>query len=346
MGKNRRKSNKLNKKQREKKRRGNRNYNDVQWKAEKFRLKLQLNRYGLDIKEIKGDGNCLFRAISDQVSGTEDMHTALRSLSVEFMRSHSEDFQPFIEDDADFQGYLTKMSSLGAWGGNLELQALSMELQVNINIHRLNEPVWEIMNFTDQRSIHLSYHDGDHYNSVRLKGDINNEYPRPISEALAIVETREEQRSNGFQECAEYIREEYGVQDTQKSIRVLQRMYGDAPDIEWVVQGIGKIMDEIYAEEEEGKVEPGKKIGGRKEEREEEIEKVKENEKEKEKEEETGKKWEVSGKKPRVLPYNKQKCWCGSGRVYKNCCKATDHLRETEKEEEQKLISDMKSLQI
>ena len=357
MGKKRRNNEKPNKKQHEKKRRGNRNYNDMQWKAEKFKLKIQLNRYGLDIKEINGDGNCMFRAISDQISGAEDMHLELRNLSVDYMRDNSDDFQPFIEDDEEFNSYMQKMTNPGTWGGNLELQALSMALQVNINIHRLNEPVWEIINFNDKRSIHLSYHDGDHYNSVRLKGDINSEYPRPISESLTIVETKEEHINNGFQECAEYIREAYGLEDIQKSIRVLKRMYGEPPDIELVMEGIGKIMDEVYAEEDEVKQDSEWENGRKKEKekekgRERDRDRDKEEKKEKKewehgrkkgKEEKTESKCIVSGKKPILLPSNKQKCWCGSGKVYKNCCKATDHLRETE---EEKIISDMKSLQI
>ena len=60
----------------------------MQWKLEKYKLKQQLQRFGLDIKEIEGDGNCMFRAISDQLCGDESMHGELRALAVEYMRSH------------------------------------------------------------------------------------------------------------------------------------------------------------------------------------------------------------------------------------------------------------------
>ena len=168
MGRKKKNSVKLNKKQREKKRRGNRKYNDLQWKTEKFRLKQQVGRFGLDIKEISGDGNCLFRAISDQISGNEDMHEDLRVMAVEHMRRHPEDFTPFIEDDEEFDKYLARMSNLSTWGGNLELQALSLALEVNIKIHRLNEPVWEILNFCSNKTIHLSYHQQTYLNFYKL----------------------------------------------------------------------------------------------------------------------------------------------------------------------------------
>ncbi len=51
------------------------------------------------------------------------------------------------------------------WGGNIELQAMSLLFQINIAIHQLNSPRWEIVNFAGGKTIHLSYHDGDHYAS-------------------------------------------------------------------------------------------------------------------------------------------------------------------------------------
>jgi hypothetical protein len=51
------------------------------------------------------------------------------------------------------------------WGGNIELQAMSLLFKINIAIHQLNSPRWEIVNFAGDRTIHLSYHDGDHYAS-------------------------------------------------------------------------------------------------------------------------------------------------------------------------------------
>lgn len=58
----------------------------------------------------------------------------------------------------------------GQWAGHLELQALSLLLRANINVHQAEQPVWVISNFpADAASLHLSYHLGEHYNSVRLK---------------------------------------------------------------------------------------------------------------------------------------------------------------------------------
>jgi hypothetical protein len=35
----------------------------------------------------------------------------------------------------------------GTWGGNIEIQAASMLYQLNITVHQLNQPRWEIVNF-------------------------------------------------------------------------------------------------------------------------------------------------------------------------------------------------------
>lgn len=66
------------------------------------------------------------------------------------------------------------MKKNGTWGGHLELQAMSLVYQVNIVIHQLDQPRWEVNNFgAEQRSIHLSYHRGDHYASIRNVGQPN-----------------------------------------------------------------------------------------------------------------------------------------------------------------------------
>ena len=56
---------------------------------------------------------------------------------VEQMRTNPDDFAPFVEDDESFDRYLDRMESEGTWGGNMELQALSMALKRNIVLHQV-----------------------------------------------------------------------------------------------------------------------------------------------------------------------------------------------------------------
>uniref|UniRef100_A0A2N9FE21 OTU domain-containing protein n=1 Tax=Fagus sylvatica TaxID=28930 RepID=A0A2N9FE21_FAGSY len=91
-------------------------------------------------------------------------------------------FEPFIEDDVPFDEYCQSMEKDGTWAGNMELQAASLVTHTNICIHRNMSPRWYIRNFGERgaRMVHLSYHDDEHYNSVRLKEDTCDGPARPI----------------------------------------------------------------------------------------------------------------------------------------------------------------------
>eukprot|EP01102_Stenamoeba_stenopodia_P009749 TRINITY_DN2887_c0_g1_i1.p1 TRINITY_DN2887_c0_g1~~TRINITY_DN2887_c0_g1_i1.p1 ORF type:complete len:458 (+),score=135.73 TRINITY_DN2887_c0_g1_i1:165-1538(+) len=138
------------------------------WRKDLQRFKEQLHATGFDLKEIPGDGNCLFRALGDQVEGAQDKHEHYRARVVSFIKDNREQFEPFIID-MSFDAYCKQMSTLGTWGGNIELQAASLALQVNITVHQLDHPQWQIVNFFEGSypMINLSYHDGQHYNSLR-----------------------------------------------------------------------------------------------------------------------------------------------------------------------------------
>lgn len=102
---------------------------------------------GLKIRDVKPDGNCMFRSFSDQMDGHEEKHEYYRHGAVDFMAANSDDFAPFVE--CDFALYCRKMRQDAAWGGNLELQALSMAYRTNISIHQLDAPRFEIRNAFD-----------------------------------------------------------------------------------------------------------------------------------------------------------------------------------------------------
>ncbi|CAH2052977.1 unnamed protein product, partial [Thlaspi arvense] len=65
-------------------------------------------------------------------------------------------FEPFIEDDVPFDDYCKNVDGDGTWAGNMELQAVSFVTHSNICFHKIMSPRW-------------SYHDGEHYNNVRMK---------------------------------------------------------------------------------------------------------------------------------------------------------------------------------
>lgn len=140
-----------------------------------FSLNNQLATLGLSLKQIPGDGNCLFRALGDQLDGKVEEHAAHREAVVKYMRHHRDDFEPFVEDDMSFDDHLSSLSEQGTFGGNDAIVAWARLHQCTVAIHQLNKPLWQIHGERGGTpggwEVHISYHNGDHYNSVRRLGD-------------------------------------------------------------------------------------------------------------------------------------------------------------------------------
>ena len=148
----------------------------------------------LRCKTISSDGNCLFRAIGDQVYGDSNKYQSLRDSVVAYMKQHEEYFTSFIEDDEKFDDYVEKMSKDGEWGSEIELVILSRILVVDIIVHQVDGPRYVIKYESSEgidsaclnkntkqipREAHISYHGACHYNSIRM---IDDDDDRPAVE--------------------------------------------------------------------------------------------------------------------------------------------------------------------
>ena len=153
----------------------------------KFREQLAL--YGLKIIEMGGDGNCLFRSLADQLEGNERLHRKYREAAIEYIEAHKDMFAPFIEDDETIDQYLSDMIKDGVWGGQIELTALSAVYKFNFIIHQVDNPIMSFSNFPvgSVPTVHVSYHLGEHYNSVRRLDDPCNGVVMPIGHELIPV---------------------------------------------------------------------------------------------------------------------------------------------------------------
>lgn len=75
----------------------------------------QLARLGLELRDVTGDGNCCFRALSDQMNGNESNHLEYRKRVCTYMRQNREEFEPFVAaliDDEDEQQQQSNVSSV------------------------------------------------------------------------------------------------------------------------------------------------------------------------------------------------------------------------------------------
>ena len=134
----------------------------------KNEFKKELKNLGYYIREVEGDGNCLFRSVCEQLEGNENDYQKYRDICIDYMKSNKEEFQPFIEDDQTIDEYIEEMSKDKEWGGNLEIYSLSKALKVNFYIYIYQHRIYIVKNFDNPKyNIMLTYHDGKHYNSLR-----------------------------------------------------------------------------------------------------------------------------------------------------------------------------------
>eukprot|EP00878_Enallax_costatus_P046915 GHUV01057234.1.p1 GENE.GHUV01057234.1~~GHUV01057234.1.p1 ORF type:complete len:165 (+),score=47.85 GHUV01057234.1:554-1048(+) len=128
--------------------------------------------------------------------GNESKHSSLRAQVVALMKEQEEDFAPFVEDNQPFDAYIGRMKKEGVWAGHMELQAASLLLQANIHVYQAGQPRWAMVNFPKGcRELHLSYHDGEHYNSIRRIDDYNPGPPELIDSLATAADAEGLQQS-------------------------------------------------------------------------------------------------------------------------------------------------------
>lgn len=80
----------------------------------------RLEMYGLCERRVKGDGNCQFRALSDQLYQTPHAHQAVRKLVVDRLQSHAQLYSAYVP--GDYEEYCSSMELGGTWGDHITLQ--------------------------------------------------------------------------------------------------------------------------------------------------------------------------------------------------------------------------------
>ncbi|GIL87437.1 hypothetical protein Vretimale_1658 [Volvox reticuliferus] len=148
----------------------------------------------LGIREIRADGHCLYRSIEDQLAqaaaaGSADEaaagadsvpdHLALRRLAASHIRSHADEFLPFIYDEdsagspgEQLESYCQELEGTAVWGGQLELGALAQALKKQVKVFAAGMPPVTLGDeHAGEGVLQLCYlrHAfglGEHYNSV------------------------------------------------------------------------------------------------------------------------------------------------------------------------------------
>ena len=140
----------------------------------KFRKKMAAK--GLEIQEIKGDGNCLYRAFAHQIYGDQSVYLKVKEKCLAYLEQEEEFFGQFTEfGPNDFDKYIIMKSRDGVWGDDLEIQAMSEIYNRKVEIYALSEvPMKTFREASMDRlereqtsePIRLSYHGMNHYNAL------------------------------------------------------------------------------------------------------------------------------------------------------------------------------------
>eukprot|EP00940_MAST-03C_sp_MAST-3C-sp2_P001830 g1830.t1 len=148
-------------------------------------ISAKLKKIGLRMKEIPSDGHCLYRAIVHQLTttksgycpSTKDGHLEIRKLAANFMRTHEDDFLPFLTTaigqsaEGALAKHCSRVESSADWGGQLELRAIAQALKKPIVVHSADAPSVRMGEDFSGPPLHLTYHKhyyalGEHYNAT------------------------------------------------------------------------------------------------------------------------------------------------------------------------------------
>ncbi|MCO5579529.1 hypothetical protein L7F22_033384 [Adiantum nelumboides] len=131
-----------------------------------FEVEIRRSR-GLEMWRMAEDGNCLFRAVADQVYGDPEMHNETRQMCIDYMEKERDHFSQFVTES--FSAYCKRKRRDRAFGNNLEIQAMAEMYNRPIHIFCYgSEPknIFQGSYETDLPPIRLSYHRNNHYNSL------------------------------------------------------------------------------------------------------------------------------------------------------------------------------------
>ena len=158
---------------------------------ERTRMEQHFSKHGVQVKEIRADGHCLYAAVADQMETrglglqprievkVQDAklpdYKKVRNAAADLIQSSPDDFVGFMEEPLDT--YLQKIRNTGEWGGHMELMALARSYGVTINVLHSDGRVDKIepgdnTKGEDPKEIWLGYYRhshglGEHYNSLR-----------------------------------------------------------------------------------------------------------------------------------------------------------------------------------
>lgn len=132
------------------------------------RLLQRLHVYGLYEVKVSGDGNCQFRALSDQMFKSPDHHKFVRKEIIKQLKDNRSLYESYVP--MKYKHYCKKMAKSGEWGDHLTLQAAADKFGAKICLLTSFRDTCFIeitpRNHAPERELWLSFWSEVHYNSL------------------------------------------------------------------------------------------------------------------------------------------------------------------------------------
>ncbi|VDI77204.1 Hypothetical predicted protein, partial [Mytilus galloprovincialis] len=178
---------------------------------------------GLEMHDVVPDGNCMFRAIIDQLRMQGELTLtchSIRQMAVDYLKNnplqddgtHLEDF--FVADDESWEEYLKRISRDGEWGDQIILRGLAEVVNREISIITTIGDFHNQTTITPQgadkdkkvKTICLGHVNDQHYYSLRPKGWHENWYRgarrKQLLERPHFYSNDGEEQSNSLEESS------------------------------------------------------------------------------------------------------------------------------------------------
>lgn len=126
---------------------------------------------GMKQHEMEDDGNCQFRALSQELYGSQRHHDIVRAQVVSYLQKNEAEYKAFF-DDAEWAHYLENIGQLKTWGDELSLRAAAEAFAIKVHVITSTEENWLLeyapadSSVIVAREVFLTYVAPIHYNTI------------------------------------------------------------------------------------------------------------------------------------------------------------------------------------
>lgn len=194
--------------------------------SESAAIRAEILRLGLTLRDVVADGNCLFRALGDQLWGEQGRHSEVRHMVCDYLDSAKEDLGDFVagflNEGETYDRYVERMRGPGVYGSHIELLAASRVFRRSIRIVLAQTSYTVDFDGPNEKAIDAAPEDGpstrrrtrastidsprpghsmlwlalfaeaEHYESVRRHGPGAGSGPAEVPDSLAVPHARDE----------------------------------------------------------------------------------------------------------------------------------------------------------